>query len=109
MAAKNIKLNADETLAQVNKIAATMAEAAAPGPVPPPSVPASPIDVALNAVVTAVAEKATESSRAIASRGIEHLSESTRAIAAMQAQEDENAARITEIQSQVPGAGLTET
>ena len=49
MAAKNIKLNPDETLAHVNKIAETMDEAAVPGPVPPPSVPTSPIDGAFNA------------------------------------------------------------
>jgi hypothetical protein len=109
VAAKNIKLNADETLSHVNKIAATMAEAAVPGPVPPPSAPTSPIDVALNAVAAAVAEKAAESSKAIATRGTEHLAESTRAVAAMQSQEEENAANITEIQSQIPGAGLTET
>ena len=109
MAAKNIKLNADEMLSHVGKIAETMAEAAVPGPVPPPSAPASPIDVALNAVVTAVAEKAAESSKAIAARGLEHNAESLHAVAVMQGQEEENAARITEIQGEVPGAGLTET
>ena len=109
MAAKNIKLNADETLSHVSKIAETMAEAAVPGPVPPPSAPTSPIDVALNAVVTAVAEKAAESSKAIAARGLEHNAESLHAVGVMQAREEENAARITEIQSEVPGAGLTET
>ena len=109
MAAKNIELNADETLSHVSKIAETMAEAAVPGPVPPPSAPTSPIDVALNAVVTAVAEKAAESSNASAARGLEHNAESLHAVGVMQAQEEENAARITEIHSEVPGAGLTET
>jgi hypothetical protein len=109
VAAKNIKLNADDTLNHVSKIAETMAEAAVPGPVPPPSVPTSPIDAAVNAVVTAIAEKAAESSKAIAHRGLEHNAESLHAVGVMQAQEEENAARITAIQSEVPGAGLTET
>jgi hypothetical protein len=109
VAAKNIQLNTDETLSHVSKIAETMAEAAVPGPVPPPSAPTSPIDVALNAVVTAVAEKAAESSKAIAARGLEHHAESLHAVGVMQTQEEENAARITEIQSEVPGAGLTVT
>ncbi len=102
MAAKNIKLNAEETLGHVNKIAATMAEAAVPGPVPPPSAPASPIDVALNAVAAAAAEKATASSEAIATRGTEHLAASTQAIGAMQAQEEANTAEVNELQTEVP-------
>ena len=36
MAGKDIKLNPDETLGHVSKIAATMAEVSVPGPVPPP-------------------------------------------------------------------------
>ena len=85
-----------------------MAEVSVPGPVPPPSAPASPIDVALNAVAAAAAEKAAASAEALATRGTEHNAESRHAVAAMQAQEEENAAKITEIQSQVPAAGLTE-
>jgi hypothetical protein len=109
VAAKNIKLNSDETLAHVNKIAETMAEVSVPGPVPPPSAPTSPIDVALNAVAAAAAEKAADSARALATRGTQHFAESLHAVGAMQAQEDENAATVTELQSQVPEAGLTET
>ena len=45
VAGKNIKLNPEETLGYVGKIAETMAEVSVPGPVPPPAVPASPIDV----------------------------------------------------------------
>ena len=83
MAGKNIKLNPDETLGHVGKIAETMAEASVPGPVPPPSPPTSPIDVALNAVVAAAAEKAEASSAALAARGIEHHAESVQAVSAM--------------------------
>ena len=72
MANKDIKLNPDETLGHVSKIAATMAEVSVPGPVPPPSPPTSPIDEALNAVAAAAAEKAAASAEALATRGTEH-------------------------------------
>jgi len=108
VASKNIKLNPDETLGHVNKIAATMAEAAVPGPVPPPSPPASPIDVALNAVAAAAAEKAAASAEAIASRGTQHYAASVQAIEAMRAQEEQNVGTITEVQTGVPEAGITE-
>ena len=72
MASKDIKLNPDETLGYVSKIAATMAEVSVPGPVPPPSAPTSPIDVALNSVAAAAAEKAAASAEALAARGTEH-------------------------------------
>ena len=104
MAGKNIKLNPEETLGHVSKIAATMAEVSVPGPVPPPSPPTSPIDGALNAVATAAAEKAAASSAALSARGTEHSAASTQAVAAMQAQEEENTAKVTEIQSQVAEA-----
>ena len=105
MAGKDIKLNPDETLGHVGKIAATMAEVSVPGPVPPPSAPTSPIDVALNTVAAAAAEKAEASAAALAARGTEHNAASVQAVAAMRAQEDENAAKITEIQSQVARSG----
>ena len=108
MADKDIKLNPEETLGHVSKIAATMAEVSAPGPVPPPSPPASPIDAALNTVAAAAAEKAAASSAALSARGTEHNAAATRAVASLQAQEEANPAKITEIQSQVPQAGLTE-
>ena len=108
MASKDIKLNPDETLGHVSKIAATMAEVSVPGPVPPPSAPTSPIDVALNSVAAAAAEKAAASAEALAARGTEHNAALVQAVAAMRAQEEENAAKITEIQSQVPEAGITE-
>ncbi len=108
MAAKDIKLNPEETLGHVSKIAATMAEVSVPGPVPPPGVGSSPIDAALDAVVLAAAEKAEASSAALSTRGTEHNAAATRAVAAMQTQEETNTAKITEIQSQVPQAGLTE-
>ena len=107
MAGKDIKLNPEETLGHVSKIAATMAEVSVPGPVPPLSPPTSPIDVALNAVAAAAAEKAAASSEALSTRGTEHSAASTRAVAAMQAQEEKNTGKITEIQSQVPQAGIT--
>jgi hypothetical protein len=108
MAGKDIKLNPEETLGHVSKIAATMAEVSVPGPIPPIGPSTSPIDVALNAVAAAAAEKAAASSEALSTRGAEHSAASTRAVAAMQAQEEENTSKITEIQSQVPQAGLTE-
>jgi uncharacterized protein YqfA (UPF0365 family) len=76
--------------------------------VPPPSAPTSPIDVALNSVAAAAAEKAAASAEALAARGTEHNAASVQAVAAMRAQEEENAAKITEIQSQVPDAGIAE-
>ena len=106
MANKDIKLNPEETLGHVNKIAATMAEVSVPGPVPPPSPPASPIDIALNAVAAAAAEKAAASSEALSTRGTEHSAAATRAVSAMQTQEEENTGKINEIQSHVPQAGL---
>jgi hypothetical protein len=108
MAAKDIKLNPEETLGHVSKIAATMAEVSVPGPVPPLGPTTSPIDVALNAVAAAAAEKAAASSEALSSRGTEHSAASTRAVETMQAQEEENTGKIAEIQSHVPQAGLTE-
>ena len=87
MASKDIKLNPDETLGHVSKIAATMAEVSVPGPVPPPSAPTSPIDVALNSVAAAAAEKAAASAEALAARGTEHNAASVQAVAAMRAQE----------------------
>ncbi len=107
MASKNVKLNPDETLGHVSKIAATMAEVSVPGPVPPPSAPTSPIDVALNSVAAAAAEKAEASSAALAARGTEHNAASVQAVAAMRVQEEENTAKVTEIQTQVPEAGIT--
>ena len=109
MASRNIKLNPEETLGHVSKIAETMAEVSVPGPVPPPAAPASPIDIALNGVAAAAAEKAEASAAALAARGTEHNAESVAAVQAMRAQEEENAAAITEVQSDVPGAaGVTE-
>ncbi|MDX1886742.1 hypothetical protein [Mycolicibacterium sp. 120270] len=102
MAAKNIKLNAEETLGHVGKIAATMAEVSVPGPVPPPAPAASPIDAALNTVVLAAAEKAEASSAALSKRGAEHNATALRAVSALQTEEESNAAAITEIQTQVP-------
>lgn len=101
MASKDIKLNPDETLGHVSEIAATMAEAAVPGPIPPPSAPTSPIDVALNAVVAAAAEKAEVSSAALAARGTEHHAASVQAVAAMRAQEEENTAKVNELQGDI--------
>ena len=108
MAGKDIKLNPEETLGHVSKIAATMAEVSVPGPVPPPGMGSSPIDAALDAVVLAAAEKAEASSAALSTRGTEHSTQAQNAITAMQAQEEANTAEITEIQSRVPQAGLTE-
>ena len=59
-------------------------------------------------MAAAAAEKAAASAEALATRGTEHNAESVQAVAAMRAQEEENTAKITEIQSQVPGAGITE-
>jgi hypothetical protein len=108
VAGKNIKLNPDETLGHVQKIAATMAEVSVPGPVPPPAPAASPIDAALNTVVLAAAEKAEESSQALSTRGTVHNFQSVKAVQSLQTQEETNTAQITEIQTQVPQAGLTE-
>jgi hypothetical protein len=102
VASKNIKLNPDETLGHVNKIAATMAEVSVPGPVPPPSPPTSPIDQALNTVAAAAAEKAAASSEALSTRGTQHSAASVQAIAAMQAQEEENTGTVNELQAEVP-------
>jgi hypothetical protein len=104
VASKNIKLNPDETLGHVNKIAATMAEVSVPGPVPPPSPTTSPIDAALNAVATAAAEKAAASSQALSTRGTEHNAASTQAINAMRAQEEENSAKVNELQADIATA-----
>lgn len=109
MAAKNIKLNAEETLGHVSKIAATMAEVSVPGPVPPPAPAASPIDAALNTVVLAAAEKAEASAAALSKRGAEHNATSLRAISALQTQEEQNASEMAEIQAQVPQSGLLQT
>ncbi len=102
MASKDIKLNPDETLGHVSKIAATMAEVSVPGPVPPPSPPTSPIDVALNAVAAAVAEKAAASAEALSARGTEHQAASIQAINALRAQEEENTAKVNEVQADIP-------
>ena len=104
MAGKDIKLNPDGTLGHVNKIAATMAEVSVPGPVPPPSPPTSPIDVALNTVATAAAEKAAASSGALSARGTEHSAAATQAVAAMQAQEEQNTAKVNELQADIAEA-----
>ncbi|OBK72660.1 hypothetical protein [Mycobacterium sp. 1274761.0] len=108
MASKSIKLNPEETLAHVNKIAATMAEVSVPGPVPPVTPSATPIDQALNAVAAAAAEKATASSEALAIRGTEHSAASTQAIAAMRTQEDENTTTVNELQADIPDTYITE-
>jgi hypothetical protein len=102
VASKNIKLNPDEALGHVNKIAATMAEVSVPGPVPPPGPTTSPIDVALNAVAAAALEKATASSEALSARGTEHSAASTQAINTMRAQEEENTANVNELQADIP-------
>jgi len=108
MADKDIKLNPEETLAHVARIAEAMAEVSVPGPIPLPSAPASPIDVALNTVVAAAAEKAEASAAALAARGTQHNAESVHAVAAMQAQEEQNTATVTQLQGEVPKAsGVT--
>jgi hypothetical protein len=108
VAGKNIKLNPDETLGHVNKIAATMAEVSVPGPVPPPGPTTSPIDVALNAVATAAAEKAAASAAALSTRGTEHQAASVQAINSMRAQEEENTATVNELQAEIPQNYITE-
>jgi len=105
---KNIELNPEEVMGHVHSIYASTAEVAMPGPVPTPTSPTSPIDAAVNSVIEAVAAKAAESSKALVGRSSEHHTESTRAVGALSAQEEKNAGKIAEIQSQVPGAGLTE-
>jgi hypothetical protein len=107
VAPENIKLNAEEVLGQVGKIAATMAEVSVPGPVPPPGPGGSPIDAALITVQLAAMQKSETSSSILEKRGTEHSAASQSAVAAMQAQEETNTSQITEIQSQVPQAGLT--
>lgn len=111
MAGENIKLNAEEVLGHVGKIAATMAEVSVPGPVPPPGAGAgaSPIDAALNAVALAAAEKAAESSSALSLRGTQHNVQSVRAVQSLETAEQVNTADLTAIQSQVPQAGLAQT
>src|SRR4029079_12410750 len=86
VAGQNIKLNAEEVLGQVGKIAGTMAEVSVPGPVPPPGPGGSPIDAALVTVALAAAEKAGESSTALSTRGTEHSAASANAVAALQTQ-----------------------
>jgi hypothetical protein len=109
MAGRDIKLNPEETLGHVAKIAETMAEVSVPGPVPPPGAAASPIDAALNSVAAAAAAKAEASAAALAARGTEHNAASTQAVNTMQAQEEENASTITQVQAEVPGAaGVTD-
>ena len=107
MAAENIKLNVEETIGHVSRIAATMAEVSVPGPVPPPAPAASPIDAALNTVVLAAAEKAEASSAALSKRGTENNATSLRAVAAMQTQEESNASEIAEIQPEAQRSGTT--
>jgi hypothetical protein len=102
VASKNIKLNPDEALGHVNKIAATMAEVSVPGPVPAPGPTTSPIDVALNAVAAAALEKAIASSEALSTRGTEHSAASTQAINTMRAQEEENTAKVNELKADIP-------
>lgn len=104
MASKDIKLNPDETLGHVSKIAATMAEVSVPGPVPPLGPTTSPIDVALNAVAAAAAEKAAASAEALSTRGTEHNAASVQAINAMRAQEEENSAQVNELQTDIAKA-----
>lgn len=108
MASKNIKLNPDEALGHVNKIAATMAEVSVPGPVPPPGPTSSPIDVALNAVATAAAEKAAASAAALSARGTEHQAASVQAINVMRAQEEENTGTVNGLQADIPHNYITE-
>lgn len=108
MASKDIKLNPDETLGHVNKIAATMAEVSVPGPVPPPGPTTSPIDVALNAVAAAAAEKAAASAEALSTRGTEHNAASVQAISAMRAQEEENIAKVNELHADIATANIRE-
>jgi len=107
VAGQNIKLNAEEVLGQVGKIAATMAEVSVPGPVPPPGPGGSPIDAALVTVQLAATQKSEMSSSVLAKRGTEHNTTSVKAVESLQTQEETNTSQITAIQSQVPQAGLT--
>jgi hypothetical protein len=106
---KNIKLNPEETLGHVAKIAATMAEVSVPGPVPVPGGAASPIDAALLHVAVNAATKAEASAAALAARGTEHNAESVQAVQAMLAQEEENANAIGQVGTQAAeAAGVIE-
>jgi len=107
VAGQNIKLNAEEVLGHVSKIAATMAEVSVPGPVPPPGPGGSPIDAALVTVQLAAMEKSEMSSSVLAKRGTEHNTTSVKAVESMQTQEEMNTSQIAEIQTQVPQSGLT--
>lgn len=109
MASENIKLNAEEVLGHVSKIASTMAEISVPGPVPPPALGTSPIDAALNAVALAAAEKAAESSAALSTRGTQHHVQSVRAVQSLETQEAVNTAELTQLQSQAAQQAGTNT
>lgn len=107
MAGETIKVNAEEVLGHVGSIAEKMAEVSVPGPVPPLAPATSPIDVALNTVVLAAVEKATQSSTALEKRGTEHNALSQRAVANLETQEESNAADLTAIQPQGAQSGNT--
>ena len=74
---------------------------------PPPGLGGSPIDAALVTVALAADEKSEMLRSALSKRGTEHSAASAKAVESMQTQEETNTSQITEIQSQVPQAGLT--
>ena len=108
MAGQNIKLNAEETLGHVSKIAATMAEVSVPGPVPPPAPGASPIDAALNTVALGGRREGRGVvASAVARAAPCTTSNRSRLSSRCRRRKKRTLRQITEIQSQVPQAGLT--
>ncbi len=101
MAPKDIKLNAEEALGHISKIAATMAEVSVPGPVPLPALGTSPIDAALNTVQLAAVDKAKSSSAVLSKRGTEHSAASVKAVETLQGQEEKNTGKIAELQADI--------
>lgn len=104
MADRDIKLDAAETLKQVEAIAETVREVAVPGPVPE-AAGETPIDLALAAVARAQQTQADAWAAAIAATVPENEAKSRNAVHMLQATEEENSAEIAGVYPESGGAG----
>jgi hypothetical protein len=105
MAAKEIKVQPSAATQQAQTVATAVAQAAKPGPVPVAGA-GSPVDAAAAGVAAAVGKNVATSSAKLAPKSGQILARSTAAIDQMQAQEAENAQKVSAVpeglQNQLP-------
>jgi hypothetical protein len=105
VADRDIKLDAAETLREVEAIAETVRQVAVPGPVPEAS-GETPIDLALAAVAKAQQTQAHAWAAALSATVPEQEAKSVNAVHMLEATEHENSDEIARVYPESGGAGV---